>query len=112
MKLLSVALGSLALGASLLSPLSAEARYARVCTRHYDGLLNLRALPSTSSRVAGRARNSEQLRLSGGFHDGSDGYTWYQLKTGSWVRGDFLCKIPVTPPPAPTPTGPGNYWGK
>jgi len=104
--------GGLVLGASLLSPSIAEAKEARVCTRHYDGILNLRKGPSTNSPKVGVVRNEQFISLSGGFHDSNDGYTWYQLKSGAWVRGDFLCVTPQRPTPPPTPTGPGNYWGK
>ena len=107
MKLTKALLGGLLIGGSLLAPVAAQAAEAQVCTRHGNGELNLRRGPSTRTPIFGRIPNRAIVDLSGGFENAPDGFTWYQLKSGAWVRGDFLC---TRPQPRPTTRrGPGTY---
>ena len=75
----------------LADPLPAQAKGARVCTRNYDGYLNVRSAPDTRAKIIGRRNNDQYVWFSGGFHRGRDGHMWHQMSSGGWLRGDYLC---------------------
>ena len=64
---------------------------ARVCTKHYDGWVNVRSAPDTRAKSIGRRNNNAYVPLSGGFHRDRHGYNWSQVSWGGWIRGDLLC---------------------
>jgi|DEB0MinimDraft_6_1074348.scaffolds.fasta_scaffold26932_2 hypothetical protein len=75
---------------------------ARVCTRNYDGYLNIRRWASTSAPIDGRYLNDQTVWLDGKSYKDHYGFRWYRTARG-WLRGDYLC----TPPTFQV--GPGNY---
>jgi hypothetical protein len=74
----------------------------RVCTRNYDGYLNIRRWASTSAPIEGRYLNDQTVWLDGQYYKASNGFRWYRTPRG-WVRGDYLCSQPKFR------VGPGNY---
>ena len=65
--------------------------HGRVCTKHYDGWVNVRSAPDTRAKSIGRKNNGASIRYSGGFHRDRYGYRWQQVSWGGWIRSDLLC---------------------
>lgn len=97
MKLAPLALLSSILLGALWTP-SAEAyiqRRARVCTRDWNGVLNLRQGPGQEFRTISQMRNNDQIDIISSAL-GRDGYTWYYVEPAwsynrYWVRADYIC---------------------
>lgn len=86
--------------ATSAAPALAQPYAARVCTRDYDGYVNVRAVIGLYGRIIGRAYNGQSIPLAGWYGD-KDGFRWHQTANGGWIRGDYLCTTPQY--------GPGNY---
>jgi hypothetical protein len=79
------------LALSTIAPAAAQPYSARVCTRHADGFVNVRAVIGLYGRIIGRAYNGQSIALSG-WHGDQDGFRWLQTANGGWIRGDYLCQ--------------------
>jgi hypothetical protein len=116
----------------IVSPVSSESTSSETtvpnqqsCTVTAAGNVNLRSGPGTVyGRSGGITAGSSENPV--GQAVGVDGYTWWQLSNGSWVRSDVVnaagdcdklpsvTDIPPTPTPAPvqnTQVGGGNNNG-
>ena len=93
-----------ATAAACLLPLTfaSQAMASSLWISTYDqgSYVNLRRGPSTGFRIAGRLTNAAQVE-SLKQQLAQDGFTWYQVDTGStigWVRGDFVSPVgPISP---------------
>jgi predicted lipoprotein with Yx(FWY)xxD motif len=82
---------------------------AAACTISTAGSANLRRGPGTNFAIVGTLSSGQLLTVSGQAA-GGDGYVWWRLENGSWVRSDVVTAegdcagVPaVEPPTAPTP---------
>lgn len=64
----------------------------RACTIQSNGSVNVRSGPGTSHPIA-KTLSWGSTAIVVGQTDGDDGYTWWELSDGNWVREDV-----VTPP--------------
>jgi len=72
-------------------PANATPAHGRVCTKHYDGWVNIRSAPDTRAESIGSKNNEAFVSFSGGFHVDRHGYRWQQTSWGGWIRSDLLC---------------------
>lgn len=88
-------LGSLATIALSFSPLTppAQAQWTRVCTRDYNGALNLRNGPGRNYYPVAQVPNNAPLRILS-YVWGNDNYRWLRIETSGlvgFVREDYVC---------------------
>lgn len=94
-KLIALAIG---LGLSLSTVLPAESYILarrRVCTRDWNGVLNLRSGPGQNYRSLGTVKNGDWIDIVGGAQ-GTDGHFWAYIEPSwstnrYWVRSDYIC---------------------
>ncbi len=65
-----------------------------ICTRDYNGRLNMRSGPGRQFGIITQLANGMYVQQLSS-RQGSDGFLWYQINyrgAVGWVRGDYLCK--------------------
>ena len=99
-----IGIGVSGTGSFLVSSPANAAVVAQVCTRDYNGYLNVRNRLGTHGRVIGRVNNGQYISLTGWNGQTYNGYRWYQTSGNGWVRSDYLCN-----PRTNVSHGPGNF---